>query len=240
MANPETERDQMRTALKAADGCLSVDEIGALVHRQTPESQRGATLAHLAQCPACAAEMRMLEEFEGATVRPDEFAAVSSIVTQLERNSAQIFGREPWWKRLGQMFNFAQASAALSALLAVVAVGMYLRTPGEPGLNSGTGGAPVYRAGAIRGLTPSGDVTAAPDTLKWEPVAGAASYEVKIIEVDQTELWSATSAGASVTLPSGVRSRLVPAKTVQWKVVARNAAGAVLVESALESLRVKP
>ena len=230
----------MRDAWKAAEGCLSLDEIGALVHQKATNGQRTEYITHLAACPTCAAEMRLLQEFEGATARPNEYADVSAIVTHLERNSAKIFGRLPWWKRLASSFNFAQASVALSAVAIVMTAGLYLRGPQEPVLDGTAGGGSVYRAGSIQRLAPVGDVAQAPESLAWEAVSGAASYEVTILEVDRTVMWKSASSLASVVLPPDVRSRLVPAKTVSWQVIARNAAGATISESAPALLRVKP
>jgi hypothetical protein len=70
-------------------------------------------------------------------------------------------------------------------------------------------------------------------------VPGAVTYDVALVEVDGTTLWTAKTRSSRVDLPRAVSAKLVPGKTVMWQVTARGD-GNVLADSGLVKFRVVP
>jgi hypothetical protein len=194
----------------------------------------------------------MMREFELATPRPEEAAAVSWISAQLERRSAHIGGTamRPFFSavpksgrahRVRQILGSRSISAAamsLAAMLLVITIGLYLRAAKEPALRSDGASPMVLRSEGVITLSPKGDLGQGPTELSWQPVPGAANYSVKLMEVDRSELWEASSGQTSVSLPATVRERIVPGKTLIWQVVALDATGKTLAASQVERFRI--
>jgi hypothetical protein len=74
-------------------------------------------------------------------------------------------------------------------------------------------------------LDPTGDLTKAPAALRWQAMSGAKRYRIRVMEVDQNELWQTESGEATVSLPAAVRATIVPGKTLLWQVTALDSAG---------------
>jgi hypothetical protein len=83
----------------------------------------------------------------------------------------------------------------------------------------------IYRPQRFSLVAPTGDVDRVPVDLEWQVVPGAAKYQVRLLQADRTEMWSAESAAWRITIPAAVRRELTPGKTFRWQVVARDAAG---------------
>ena len=118
------------------------------------------------------------------------------------------------------------AAFAAASLLVIVAACVYSRRGAAPEIqwtpdNSNR----ITRSGTLVLHAPAGDLTSIPTKLQWSEVPGAASYEVRILEVDQTVLWRGSTTASELTLPQEIRQRLVPGKTMLWNVTGRDAAG---------------
>ena len=87
-------------------------------------------------------------------------------------------------------------------------------------------------------IAPLGDLSRRPVEFRWQPVNGAAAYSVRLMKIDQTELWSTTVSNAAVSIPATVLERIVPGKTLIWQVNAQASSGAILAESRPRQFRV--
>jgi hypothetical protein len=193
---------------------------------------------HLAGCSHCRTELAALREFESAEPRGDELASVKWIQSELVRRAPQFANTASaaspktaspldrlrlWGRDLFSPPRRMQLSLAAASLLLVAATGVYLHRSGEPPL-SAPSGQPVWRSGQFAAVSPVGDITQTPAEFRWESVAGAAEYEIQVTEVDGTAVWSAKSAQTKIETPESIRRFFQPGRTLQWTVVARNAA----------------
>ncbi len=129
------------------------------------------------------------------------------------------------------------AAVLTASALAVVGLEARRRSmPLEPPLPSGA----VRIIERLKLVAPLGEVLAPPSELVWEPVSGAARYQVTLRAVDGSELWSQILASHRAAIPAPVRQRIVNRKTLVWKVAAHDAGGAVLRESEHARFRVEP
>jgi len=229
-----------QSAFARTPECLPMERLAA--YAAAPGSPANASArAHLETCPVCQTELALLEEFERGVVRPEEEAAVKWISARLKaRAPALVPAAEctSWWKAFFVAPGWRTASVAFASLVLVVSAGLYLRHDRAPLIDT-RGGAEVMRSQSLGGMAPAGDLAAAPAELRWEAVAGAVSYDVRIEEVDRTELWRQATTVPTVPLPAAIRVKLLPGKTVVWEVTARNAAGQVVAASGRHQFRVK-
>ena len=218
-----TEKDTYREAL-TGDGCLSLDELEAL-----REGRAEAGRTHVDRCHRCRAELALLAEFHQGAAGEDP-DAVKSITEHLRKNSPVPVKRNWWSTRLVPI-----AAAAGIAVMAVF-VGLSLRV-GQPGIQ-GTAETDVMRSASIEGLTPTGDLQAAPAQFEWKAVSGASQYDVKLMEVDRNPIWTSTTSATSILLPEAVRAKMLPFKTLLWEVSARGPDGRIVRNSPTQRIRV--
>jgi hypothetical protein len=93
------------------------------------------------------------------------------------------------------------------------------------------------RSHQVTVIAPMGDVLKVPAQVQWQAVSGAAKYEVRLLEVDRTELWKAETAYSHIDLPPSVQSRIVPAKSLVLQVRAFDSAGQSVGESDMVRFR---
>src|SRR5882724_6856908 len=128
-----------------------------------------------------------------------------------------------------------RALSLIAASLVVVAAGVYFR----PDSNPGNGGPVIYRSQRFSVVAPSGDVDRLPADFEWQVVPGAAKYQLRLLEVDRSEVWSAESTGWRVPIPPAVRLLMRPGRTFRWQVVARNAAGEKIASTNLQNFHIQ-
>ncbi len=241
MPDPKELKEALGEALRAEGGCLEVETLEAFLEGTLSPAERESVAGHLKKCGPCGAELKLFESFRNAAPDPAEKGDVEWIARRLQKERAARTGRK-WLPSLLESlssWNMRRLSLVAASLLVVVAAGVYLRRPSTPGLDTSAGDrTPIYRSGEIRGLNPAGDVPAAPADFRWEPVAGAANYELQLLEVDRSQLWSSRAAAAHERPPDAVRQRMVPGKTLLWRVLAFDAGGRRIAESAFQEFRV--
>ena len=232
-----TEREIWKDALASTEACPPIEELG-LLSNSSP-SEQPALRAHIAQCPRCQTELAMLKEFHSGTMLPAEAAEVSWITAELERRFGRIVApsltssgsmpdryRPLRWRRLPSARLVRVAAFGSAALVGVFVAVLHFRAAQEPELAPGLGhGRVVLRSEELVALDPTGDLTKAPAELRWQAMPGAKRYRVRVMEVDQNELWQTESGEASVSLPAIVRGTIVPGKTLLWQVMALDSAG---------------
>jgi hypothetical protein len=221
-------RGRWRRALAADAACPPLE-------RLTVPAVSGDDAAHVASCPRCQGERALWASFDapGGTedsdvtwiaedVRRRIFPDVAPAVTVARRRLAA-----PAW------------GLSLAASLLLVA-GAYLLIR-EPGAEvDDTGGAAIYRTAGIEPLAPLGDVATPPDELRWRPVVGAARYDLRIMEVDGTELWRGSTTETAIAVPVEVQAAARPARRLEWSVTAVDAAARPVAAPASASFRVIP
>ncbi len=238
----------LRSGLQRTGDCPAPEELEkALAGCQADGIAGGADInasiaAHMQSCAYCGAEMELLRTFQQAQVRPEDARAVQAITERLQRQPAPWktpakAPRRAWWMPGG--FRWAPAALAFAGALMVMGIGIEWQRGTRPALESGgSNGAEVFRSHALTIVSPTGDLAQAPDEVRWEAAPSAASYKVRLLEVDGNELWSAQTAGTVITFPAGIRALMAPAKTLICTVAAYDAPGRKIAESEAARFRV--
>lgn len=229
------ERELLQHSLGPGKDCPPIERLELCLSADTASAE---LKQHVDGCTYCRTELEMLRQFEAGPRDAAEAAAARAISDRLAARLPGVYGMparvpesDPWWKRVFQVRWLAPAALAMAGVLIAIAVGIQMRHRNAPGLDIETTGQDVYRSGAVSVIAPVGDLREMPAEIQWQPVNGAVSYDVRVMEVDQTELWKSTAMGTHIDLPKSVQSRIVPAKTLLLQVTARDSAGRKLAES---------
>lgn len=241
------DRQLFKDALSPKPACATPFALDSLRRASTPPEESAAIRKHIAGCVRCQAELRLLAEFEGGAPRPGEEEAVSSIEARLERRfstgqpgTPAKSGHSTAQRRRWPLFRRFQAGGfAVAAALLVAAVAIGLREVRQPELGAVPQTRMVLRSAEVTVLSPADDVREAPAELRWQPWASAASYSVRVMEVDRTELWRSETGQTAIALPPEVRARIVPRKPLLWEVVARDANGGTLASSGTHRFQIR-
>jgi hypothetical protein len=228
-------------ALQPGADCPALDTLGRHADNALTPRERAAIGAHVHSCAVCQSELALLQTFAAGEVRDDERNAVRDIVSELRRREHAIFSAhaspEIRRSRFALFGSFRHALSLATVLLAVVG-SYYIFSSTPPRLPSDAGsGTEVTRSLAVELRAPLGDQMAAPQRLEWRPIAGAARYRARLMEVDRRELWSVETTATTADLPEPVRALVVPAKTLLWQVTAYDASNAPIAESSPERFR---
>lgn len=221
-------RQQWTEALAPGADCLPLERLDAVLTR--------AEQAHVAGCARCQTELELFAAFETNAAVEGEGLAVPWIAAETRRRLApapaavSVPARGAW--RLPSW-------ALLAASLAVVAGGAtLLMRPSAPAPVIDT--APVYRGAQVTIATAAGDLEAAPASVSWNAVEGAVDYDLRLLEVDGTELWRVATSSPTVSVPADARAAFLPGRTLIWRVDARDAGGRTIVSSGDTRARVRP
>jgi hypothetical protein len=232
------EHEILRAALVPSPACLALEALGRYADGLLSAEERAAADSHVGGCLNCQAELALLQAVRSGDARAGEAEVVREGVARLERGAGEVVGAPraaapPARRWLGLR------PAALAAAVAVVAAGLYFGQERAPRLPEDVSpGGEVTRSLTVAVRGPVGDLREAPTRLEWRPVDGAASYRVRLFEVDRTEVWSTTTSDAGVDLPPSVRPALVPGRTLVWEVRAEDGAGRSIAESGAQRFRV--
>jgi len=74
--------------------------------------------------------------------------------------------------------------------------------------------------------------------MRWDPVAGAAVYRVRLTEVDRNVVWQTLASEAGIRLPEEARAFMRDRKTLFWEITALDADGRVIASCEPEPFRV--
>ena len=225
--DPDRIAANVKRALERTPLCLPLDRFDGPLS----DDER----SHVEGCPRCQTEMAVWHALERTDPGPSEGAAVQWIAAELKRRRSprQAPARAPW-----RVLRSLRGLAALAASAALAVTIGYLAWDREPAVGELRDLAPVYRAGQLQSLAPVGNIPTAPQKLEWAAVAGAARYDVSVLEVDRSVIWRTSAATTSVTLPDNVVRLCVPGRTLLWEVTARDRSGVVLAESGTQRFRV--
>jgi hypothetical protein len=90
----------------------------------------------------------------------------------------------------------------------------------------------------VTAIAPLGDLDRAPAQLRWEAVPGAASYRVRVLEVDGTEVWSSNVPAATADIPTDLAAKMIPGRAFQWEAEARDASGKRIASTGLQNFHI--
>jgi hypothetical protein len=233
------ESERLKRALDAGPDCPSIQRLAYYADGLLPVAELQAHETHISACAHCLTELELLRAFTTMAVDRDE--EVADAVAWLRRRETEIFGPNPndqhsWkkWFSLGRL----QPALTLAAVLVAMAAGYYLKNPSAPRLPADVGtGTETTRSMRVHLNDPRGDVTAVPERLTWETVSGASGYHVRLMETDRQEIWSSDVVNPAADLPTDVRARIRPAKTLQWQVTAFGADHRPIAESDSQRFR---
>lgn len=221
-------RQQWTEALAPGADCLPLERLDAAL--------TSAEQAHVAGCARCQTELELFAAFEANAPVEAQGLAVPWIAAETKRRLApapatvSVPARGAW--RLPSW-------ALLAASLAVVAGGAtLLMRPTAPAPVTDT--APVYRGAQVTIATAAGDLDAAPASVTWNAVEGAVDYDLRLLEVDGTELWRVASPPQK-SVPADARAAFLPGRTLVWRVDARGMpVDSLIVSSGDTRARVRP
>lgn len=242
----QSERELFRNALGPGADCLPVEKLEILMDAGTKAPASADLAQHVQTCAHCRTELELLRSFHSAEARPDDEQAVRQVTERLRSRSQEIFARPSatasaktiWWKTWFSLGSYSTAKLAFAAVLGILVVGLQLRHSGPPQLGPVVHtGEELLRSYTIAILAPAGDLQKVPERVEWQPVAGAMKYEVRLLEVNRTEMWKMDTDRTYFNLPSNVQARIVPGKTINVQVSAFDAAGRRLAESELVPFR---
>ena len=240
---------QLKQALGPAADCPDIEQLGQYSDGILEPATRSAMASHISSCAYCRSELAMLREFQEVSLRPEEQRPVAWITSQLRQRAPQISSPVPepqnavtsWWRSLLTPPFLSRAGLAFATLLVIISASLYLRRSTAPTLNTNPdSGAEVLRSNSVLLLSPKGDLTQRPDWLRWQAVEGAARYQVRILEVDRTELWNRETSAVGIQIPDAVRAQILASKSLLWQVTALDPSGKRIGSSNLERFRVAP
>jgi len=241
--------ENLKRALSPTSSCPDIEQLGQYADGMIDTATRHKVESHVAACPHCKSEIALLREFEEAAVRPEEQRQVAWISARLRDRSKEIptsgstpdAERMPWWKALLTPPAVSRLALALGCILIMVSGSIYLSRSSAPVLNTTlNSGADVMRSNTVQIISPKGDLSQKPSMLQWEAVPHAVRYQVRITEVDRTELWKAETSAVGIQLPDEVRAKIQPAKSLRWQVTALDSSGKPIGSSSSESFRLAP
>jgi hypothetical protein len=220
--------DALRKALGPTDDCPTIEELESLASGEAVAASRWT--GHLRECGYCQTELHLLQTFLAG--EPGQNTVKTAEL--LQKKSKDIFERAfpapaklTWWKSATGFRRLAQASFAAAAVLLLVSGVVFLRTSSrQPQLAADSQTRPeVLRSSSFALLSPSGDLEERPQQIRWEQAPKAASYQVRLLEVDRSEVWKANTSDTRIELPEAIRARIVPAKTLFAEVTAFDSSG---------------
>ncbi|HEY2031272.1 MAG TPA: hypothetical protein VGH20_18905 [Myxococcales bacterium] len=226
------QRRLLRKALSSTRECATLLQLERLGE---PDAR---VWEHVASCARCQAEWTILSAFESATPLPGE----EQDVNWISRRLAEQFESGPLAKarpRFLRSLQFRGAFGFASAALVIVAATVFfLREGSVPDLKP-LDARDAYRSEPLFSAGPTGDQDTAPADLRWAAVPGAASYSVRLMEVDRAEVWTDETSATVAALPPDVLARVVPGKPMLWQVTAKDGKGFAIVQSQVQRFKVR-
>ena len=238
MSETSWDREILRQSLAAGRDCPPIEKLESLLGQDDSSVELAQ---HVETCAHCLTELNLLRSFQTEPRDQEEADAVRLIESRLRPVvdvRLPVEASTPWWKQLFTVRWLGPVAIAAACALIAIAIGVQLRHETAPTLTAlnQTGGE-VLRSGSVSLIAPLGDVAEVPKTVQWQPVPGAAQYEVRLLEVDRNELWKTTVSAAEASIPQQTQLSIVPAKTLLLVVTAMDASGRKLGESQPSAFR---
>lgn len=227
-SRPTTDGTLLRAALARGNACLPIERLEGLTGR--PAATGTQLEQHVKSCAHCQTELQLLKTFnEGGAVDSGD---VRTVTATLRKRSKEIFRlrldhtarKHRWWRLVRIHWPSALGAAAIPLIAAVVLT--YRQASLQPVLNEPrSSGREVLRSSSFALISPNGDVSLQPTEIRWQRVDSATKYQIRLSEVDGTEVWNAETSDDHVALPPSVLGRTVQAKTFFCEVTAYDSFG---------------
>lgn len=228
--------EDLRKGLSRGPECPLPEELLAALDGAPEDPERIRVEVHGRSCATCQTEIALFRAFMSADIRPEERADVRAIVADLKR--ARKSEAESWWRRFLQPAWGGAAALALAVLIFTIGFSFEwnARRHAEHPATHGD----VLRSTMIHVTTGTGDLDRLPDEITWEAVPSASAYDVRLSEVDGTQIFYSSVTTSSLSLPPSVNKLVTAGKTVNLRVVARDNKGAEIAASGTQKLHLKP
>ena len=240
MSDPLDEDKLLKASFGETGDCLPLEILSILAEDPaTPINTKSRQ--HLEACSHCRNEFDMLREFQAAAVTPEEAASVAWIGSELQRRATEVIVPDPisLWDRIMSGLlprqRWRTIAAACAALLMGITASVYV---GNLSQQDRPSGGEVWRTQQLTAISPLGTLDAAPVELEWRSTEQATRYQVRLLEVDRSEIWSAETQATSVPIPAAIRGKMAPGRTFLWEVTALNAAGAKIGGTNLQNFHI--
>ena len=228
----DTADHNLRQVMKSTADCLEPEALASFLDGEASIS--AATRKHVENCSNCQGELALMRSFLSGEVSAVEKPHVDAIVRRLQKTRlASNPGRFQW---IWNPWTWGPAFA-VAALGLIVMVNAGRQPTGDVRLRQGS---EVMRSQTLHVEQPAGEMAQLPSTIKWDVVAGAVRYRVRMLEVDRTVIWETTTAGTEVAIPVSASTSIVPGRWMMLDVEALDAGGGAIAASGTVSFRVKP
>jgi hypothetical protein len=204
---------EWRDALAPTPECLAIERLA--------EELTTAEREHAKVCVRCQAELALFRDVTDEPASP----ASQWVAAELQRRAGRPASRPA----------LRAVYAVAAALIIAIGLGSWLR---EPSIEMPRDDQP-YRSASLELLAPAGDLARAPNELRWANVPHATRYQIRILEVDSTVVWSGTTTQSRAALPPDVIAQFRPGKSLQWDVRAFRG-NELLAVSETQTTRVTP
>ncbi len=230
--NGEHMNEAWQQVLQAGPACLVVERFGEPL---TAEEQ-----AHVASCARCRTELEMFSLYEANEPLAGEGLSVAWIAQRARRAVQTGQPLAPPTPVPARKVVWGLPRWALAAASVAVIVGGATLLWRPPVTVEPTAAGEIYRTVRVEVLSPAGDIAGPPVELRVAAIPGAVAYEVRLLEVDGTELWREVSPVSAIPVPPAIAAAALPAKTLVWQVVAKDNRQRVLADSGDVRFRVQP
>jgi len=235
--NLPSETEILRTAFGPGKECPPLDQLALLADEAAPVPVD----QHVKSCAYCQTELHLLRSFQAGDASQDE-RNVRLVTERLQTSIVTasphlVEAGAPWWRAIFTVRWLAPVSFALAALLLVAAGATYFRQGKQPELQATNRVPEVFRSASFAVVSPVGDLQKQPGEIRWERVQQATRYQVRLLEVDRTEIWKAETTDDHIDLPATVQAQIVPAKTLFCEIAAFNSSGSKIGETGLVRFR---
>lgn len=218
----------LRNALEPGKDCLPIEALERFVDPGMVPPEIGG---HLESCAYCRTELELLRAYLREP-SAEEAEAVRAVAERLRLpRPARAAASGAWWRTIFRHGWVRPAALAMAGILIALAIGIQLQHSSAPRLYTGGSEPEIMRSGSISVTSPVGDVAEVPKRIHWQAVPGADHYQVRLLEVDQTQLWNSSTQESQIELPAGIQGRILPAKTLLLQVTAFDSTGHKLAES---------
>lgn len=217
--------------------CATTDMLANTPHSALSEAQRLELVKHLANCANCRTELALWLSFQQAQPRRIEAADVAWIVNRLHGGwQREEQPSAAWWQKMFRIPTLQPVLAVAAVMLMMVSISVW-KNPGEPRL--AVSEETTMRSSPLTVLSPAGDLEASPSRMEWTPVAGAVRYDVQLMEVDRSVVWSSSSPAAAIAIPMEVQLKLRSGSPYLWQVEAIQINGQRLAVSSVAEFRLR-
>lgn len=189
--------------------CIDPGRLSRCVLGDMPRREREEIIGHAADCAECGAALRSLLALSADVER----AAADLDAYSGRRGDERPPARGALWRRPA----FVPVAAVSAGILLFAA--SFLLVPGFLGRSGvrGAAEAGVVLVSPVEDRVPQGDGI----VLKWEKLAGAASYTIEVFDGSMSLLWrSGLTAGTETGLPAETVRKMTSGETYFWRVTA--------------------